>query len=66
MKKKDWLFVLLSIAFILFFWWFAVSEFGKSLDGFKPVAEETEEELEIYTVRGSWENGALVLERGNE
>ncbi len=70
MNIKELLFVVGSIVFVLFCIWYAVSEFGKSLDGFNPVqVEEIEVNKrdgtgKIYTVQGRWNDGALVLERG--
>ncbi len=69
MKLKELLFVVCSIAFVAFCMWYAVSEFGKSLDGFKEVqVEEVEVNKrdgtgKIYTVEGRWEDGAITLER---
>ena len=70
MKIKELLFLLSCIVFVIFCMWYAVSEFGKSLDGFKPVqVEEVEVNKrdgsgKIYTVQGYKKDGVLVLERG--
>lgn len=70
MKLKELLFLLSCIIFTVFCVWYAISEFGKSLDGWKPVqVEEIEVNKragEIYTVPGRWEGGALVLRGSDE
>lgn len=77
MKLKETLFLLSCVVFVLFCIWYAISEFGKSLDGWKPVQVEEIEvnkrdgKGKIYTVRelsqkqqGHWKTNVLELERG--
>ena len=70
MKIKEILFLLSCIIFVVFCMWYAVSEFGKSLDGVKEVqVEEVEVNKrdgsgKIYTVQGHKKDGVLVLEGG--
>ena len=72
MKIKELLFLLSCIVFVFFCIWYAVGEFGKSLDGWKPVqVEEVEVNKrdgsgKIYTVEGRRKDGVLVLEGGNK
>ena len=69
MKLKELLFLLSCIVFVVFCLWYAVSEFGKSLDGFKSVEEvevnKRDGSGKIYIVQGRWNDGTLVPERGN-
>ena len=65
MKLKELLFLLSCIVFVVFCLWYAVSEFGKSLDGFKSVEEvevnKRDGSGKIYIVQGA---GMMALLSG--